>query len=469
VDDSGGRLLQPLAYHRDLVDFLKTKEPELWEWMGAAQIASQSSAVRSELLRATYRVDGDAHPEIVGPAAIAAQALGVSVPISVFQSEGESSPNAALIFVPDEAIVLLSGSIVELLTAAELTAIMGHELAHFVLWTVDGGEHLVADRLVNAVANDSFDDAFIETSRLLALSTELFADRGALLACGDLHAAVSALVKVSTGMRSISPVAYLQQAEELLEADSSTSKRVTHPETVLRSAALEYFSSGTDDLSPPLTHAIYGHDSVDRLDVLGQQRMENRTRFMIDELLQLDWFCTEPVLAHMRAYVTSFSDFSDVGVLPRYNPNGTTETAPHRGVDQAIESGNHDDESTKRFLSYVLLDFSAIDPDLMPASVVETGILAHALGFGPEYESVVKTELRLKKKDLTAIFAEVARRSADRLTQQREAIKISSASLTGTEGRRESERSTVSIQQPVPQQPELIDSFGTAIANEEVQ
>jgi hypothetical protein len=81
---------------------------------------------------------------------------------------------------------------------------------------------------------------------------------------------------------------------------------------------------------------------------------------------------------------------------------------------------------------------------------------------------VVKTELRLKKKDLTAIFAEVARHSADRLTQQREAIKIPSASAE-TEGRRESERSTVSIQQSVPQQPELIDSFGTAIANEDVQ
>jgi Peptidase family M48 len=460
-------MLQPMAYHRDLVDFLKGKEPELWGWMSAAQIASQSSAVRNELLRSTYRVDGDAHPEIVGPAAFAAKALGVSVPISVYQSEGESSPNAALIFVPDEAIVLLSGSIVELLNAAELTAIMGHELAHFVLWTADGGDHLVADRLVNAVANDSFDDAYIETSRLLALSTELFADRGALLACGDLHAAVSALVKVSTGMRSISPVAYLQQAEELLIADSSASNRVTHPETVLRSAALEHFSSGTDDLSPLLTKSIYGHDSVDRLDVLGQQRMENRTRFMIAELLKMDWFRTEPVLAHMRAYFSSFSGvsgFSDGGVLPRYNPGGTTETAPQSGVDQAIEPGSHDDESTKRFLSYVLLDFAAIDPDLMPASVVETGILAHALGFGPGYETLVKTELRLKKKDLTAIFAEVAQRSADRLTQQRQAIKISSVSSTETEGQGQSKRSTVPMEQPGS-----LDSLEPAAANEDVQ
>ncbi len=250
MDDSGGRVLQPLVYHRDLVAFLKAREPELWGWMSAAQIASQSAAVRNELLRSTYRVDADAHPEIVGPAVIAAKALGVSVPISVYQSEGESTPNAALIFVPDEAILLLSGPIFELLDVGELTAIMGHELAHFVLWTMDGGDHLVADRIVNAVANDSFDDSYIETSRLLALSTELFADRGALLACGDLHTSVATLVKVSTGMRSISPVAYLQQAQELLAADSTASNRVTHPETVLRSAALEDFSTGADELPP---------------------------------------------------------------------------------------------------------------------------------------------------------------------------------------------------------------------------
>ncbi len=183
---------------------------------------------------------------------------------------------------------------------------------------------------------------------------------------------------------------------------------------------------------------------------------------MIDELLQLDWFRTEPVVAHMRTY---FPDFSDAGVLPRYNPSGTTETAPQSEVDEAAGSGNGDeDESTKRFLSYVLLDFATIDPDLMPASVVETGILAHALGFGPEYEALVKIELRLKKKDLTAILAEIAKRSADRLTQQRGAIKISSASSTETEGRRESERPTGSIEQPGS-----LDSIEPAAANEDNQ
>jgi Zn-dependent protease with chaperone function len=425
VDNSGGRLLQPLTYHRELVDFLKAKEPELWSWMSAAQIASQSTAMRNELLRSTYRVDSEAHPEIVGPALAAAKALGVSVPISVYQSEGESSPNAALIFVPDEAIVLLSGSIVELLTPAELTAIMGHELAHFVLWTTDHGDHLVADRLVNAVANDSFDDAFIETSRLLALSTELFADRGALLACADLHTAVSSLVKVSTGMRSISAASYLRQAEELLAADSSATNRVTHPETVLRSAALEDFATGTDDLSAALVKAMYGSDSVDRLDVLGQQRMERRTRNLIDGLLQLDWFRTEPVLAHMRAY------FSHGDLLPRYP---MTESSNDQTVGNGENLHDSDDEATKKFLCYVLLDFATVDPDLMPASIVETAVLAHTLGFGNEYESTVKSELRLKKKELLTVFAEVAKRTAPRKIQRSGAPTSQDAVLNGASG-----------------------------------
>jgi Peptidase family M48 len=423
VDDSGGRLLQPLAYHRDLVNFLKAKEPELWTWMRAAQIASQSTEVRSELLRSTYRVDSDAHPEIVGAAAAAGKVLGIAVPISVYQSEGEASPNAALIYVPDEAIVLLSGPIAELLNPAELTAIMGHELAHFVLWTIDDGDHLIADRLVNAVANDSFDDAYIETSRLLSLSTELFADRGALLACRDLHTTVSALVKVSTGMRTVSAASYLRQAEELLAMDASASIRTTHPETVLRAAAIDLWSAGAAELSGALSVAIYGNDGFDRLDLLGQRRVEDRTRNMIGLLLRVEWFRTDLVLAHARAF------FSDSAWLPHY-PGGHTQANPRAYVldDAALAAvrSERDEASTKKFFAYLLLDFAVIDPDLLPASIVETVLLAHALGFGNEYETIVKEELSLKKKDLAAVVAE----ARDRWLQHSEQANKRSAART---------------------------------------
>ncbi len=141
----------PFRYHHDIADFLRESEPHLWEWMSGGRIVAQTEELRTDLLRSTYRLDRDAHPELVAAAERAAAAVGVAVPLSIYQTEGEAAPNAALVFVPDEAIVLLSGPIAELLDIGELTAVFGHEMAHHVLWTSDGGNHLVADRLINAM------------------------------------------------------------------------------------------------------------------------------------------------------------------------------------------------------------------------------------------------------------------------------------------------------------------------------
>lgn len=139
--------------------------------------------------------------------------------------------------------------------------------------------------------------------------------------------------------------------------------------------------------------------------------MESRTRDLIDKLLQLDWFRTEPILAHMRAY------FSQGDLLLRY-PVSVTRSSNVETVGNSENLHNGVDDATKKFLCYVLLDFATVDPDLMPASIVETAVLAHALGFGNEYESTVKSELRLKKKEIFTVFAEVAKRTAPRKTQR---------------------------------------------------
>jgi hypothetical protein len=122
-------------------------------------------------------------------------------------------------------------------------------------------------------------------------------------------------------------------------------------------------------------------------------------------LLSVDWFRTELVVAHARAF------FPNSGSLPRFGvPRSSIEATD--GTDNGGVLGfGDDDDSTKRFLSYVLLDFAAIDPDLMPASIVETGVVAKMFGFGSVYESTVNAELGWKKKDLVAIFAEVSARS----------------------------------------------------------
>ncbi|PJI87938.1 hypothetical protein DAH55_16005 [Sphingomonas koreensis] len=55
--------LEPLTYHRVIVDHLREHEPEIWSWGRSRQTREeQVQEKRSYLLRETYRLDVTAHP-----------------------------------------------------------------------------------------------------------------------------------------------------------------------------------------------------------------------------------------------------------------------------------------------------------------------------------------------------------------------------------------------------------------------
>lgn len=370
----GGEPMPALAYHDEVALLLQRLEPHLWQWMAGGRIAAQSDELRSDLLRTTYRIGADAHPEMIQAAERAAASVGVDVPVAIYQTQGEAAPNAALVFVPDEAIVLLSGPIAEMLDIGELTAVLGHELAHHALWTSAGGEHLVADRLINAMVGDTGSPVVAETARRLALTTELYADRGALRACGDLHVAVGALVKAATGMRSVSPAAYLRQAEEALIGAPATTAH-SHPETFIRVIALRDWADGETDLAR-VDRLVHGPPDIDALDLAGQAVLAGRTRQAIDLMLAPEWMRTDAVLGHARAF------FPDAGAL-----------VDAIQVDTSAEQQLA--ESSRRYLAYVLLDLAVADRDLDRQPLVEALAVAGAMGIEEELESIIDSELRL--------------------------------------------------------------------------
>ena len=122
-------------------------------------------------------------------AALAAERLGIDDPVTLYQAQDGSSEgaNALVVSLPGEAHVVFSGRLLELVEGPELVAVLGHELAHHLLWSMENGDFWVLDRLVHGAAGDvAAQRCHEETARLVRLHTELIADRGGLVAADGM-------------------------------------------------------------------------------------------------------------------------------------------------------------------------------------------------------------------------------------------------------------------------------------------
>ena len=182
--------------------------------------------------------------------------------------------------------------------------------AHYRLWEHANRDFLVADRLVLAAASDGRAAAsHVQTARRLRLYTEIYADRGALVGCGQLDAAVAALVKMATGLPQVSAASYLRQADEILATGDEASKELDHPEIFIRARALRLWSEQDASLHTWLSRAIKGEIALDELDLVAQQRLVGLTRRLLIHLLRPTWMRSAPILAHARAVLSGFRTF----------------------------------------------------------------------------------------------------------------------------------------------------------------
>ena len=377
--------LLALPYHVQLRDYLKEQESALWTWFSSAQAKMEyTESLRLELLKSTYRLDAASHPELYRAVDEVKVRLQLQIPVTVYQAQHAMDLNAALFYIPGEGHVVLFGPALSLLGYDELKAVLGHELAHYRLWQADGGDFLVADRLLQAVAQDHrAEPSHVQSARWFQLYTEIYADRGALIASEKIEAAVAGLVKMITGLQQVSGASYLKQAEEVFQQSRVKTSGLSHPEAFIRARALQLWAEEYPQTNDAIREMIEGAAALEDLDLLGQNQLSGTTRRFLEAFLHPQWFQTEAVLAHAKLF---FDDFS--------------------AVKTAGFEGKVSHPSLKDYFCFLMLDFATVDPDLDQLPLAAAFHWSKRLEIEPEFEKLAVKELKLKARTLSKLKAE---------------------------------------------------------------
>jgi Zn-dependent protease with chaperone function len=384
----GERTLTPLSFHLALVSALRELEPGQWRWFQSDDYGQKYAAtVKVELLRATYRLPVDSNQRLYAIGREVSDKLGVDAPLTLYQAQEDAGGlNAGLFFLPSEAHLVLRGPVTQLLSEPELYALFGHELAHHKLWTTAEGSFRTAASLIEHMAgHERHAPSHVQTALRQRRWTEIYADRGSLVASEDLNTAVSLLVKMTAGLREVDPLSYLAQAEEALLAPHSPQDSRTHPETFIRAVALKSWHAGEGE--ERIAQLVEGPCEMEALDLLQQRRLCDATAELIGLVLAPSWMRTDSTLAHARRFVPDLELKNDTPLCTL-----------------AIDS-----DSVAEYVSYVLLDFGMADPDIEEVSLARVAQLSAQLGVEAAFAKIARKELRLS----AASFAELKQRGAE--------------------------------------------------------
>lgn len=385
--------MEALPYHRAMADLLEAREPGVWSWFASAEArADYADEVRLDLLKSAYRLERDTHPEVYEAVDHAAASLGVEDPVTVYQCEGHGGQlNASLHHLPREAHVVLQGPVLDSLTPDERRALFGHELAHHRLYDLDGGRYHLAARLLHTAALDPrAEGCHVESARRYQLFTEVFADRGAVRASGA-GSAISCLIKIGTGSKSVNPSDYLRQAREILAKDARASEGFSHPETYLRAHALDLWAREGAAAEAAVARLISGRQHLSEFDLLDQVHYTLATRRLLQLLLQPPWFRTDAVLALARQYLHDFE------------PDGETDWTAF------LAETDLEGKAVRDYFSFVLLDFALVDPDLGDPALTACLEAAAACGLEDTFAEHAYELGKVKKKDLARLRPGAAR------------------------------------------------------------
>lgn len=390
VQDQRQMALEPLSYHLDVIDYLQREEPHAWEWSSSAGQNQQVDELRDAMLRGTYRLEQSGHTRVFDACRTAMERLGIEAPITLYQAN-DGSMNASLVYVPGEIHLVFFGPILEKLDDAELLALMGHELSHYLLWSAGDQQHYRASRVFDhALSYPDAKPSHRETARLLSLHTELFADRGAAVAAGEPGPAVAVLIKVMTGLTSVDPEAYLRQAQEV-EANGGKSQGLSHPEAYLRARALHLWWEGDPGLEAWLDKHLNGPLSIETLDLMGQRCLTQMTRSF---------------LARFMADIEEGSDEIQTQVRAVFPDFGQREEAP---LDLADLGTERIDDPTRDYFLALMFDLAMADRDATDTVMLAAAKTAAEIGATERLTAALRRDLKWTKGRADKLVAQAAK------------------------------------------------------------
>ena len=383
---------KPLPYHFAIRDLLRDMDPHVWKWFGQQRLEPAAlEALKFDLLKSTYRLSRESHAGIYHAADTVADALQVKLPITLYQSQTDTVPNAGIAFASEEIHIVLYGKIDSVLNEAELIALLGHEFGHHLLHRADNGEHLQAWDALRATCLDSnVHPAFLHSFRKLCLYTEIFCDRVAFEVVGELDTVISMLVKVTLGASTVVAADFIVQAKEILRRFDtnieSSSDGLTHPEAYIRACAIELYHQKSRDHESEIAKWIEGAMDMATLDLLQQREVSVATRQLIRQILRFSHIQSDLMLSHARLY---FEDFSWQECLNTDNDKLTNLLA-HRPNTNSLNS----------YFCFVLLDFATADRELEELPLANALLIAEKHGLKEYLIPMARKEMKLRKNQI---------------------------------------------------------------------
>lgn len=365
----------------------------MWAWFTEAAQPDDHTikTAEVELLKTAYRLDGGLHDVLTGYAVLLAGQLELTGTVTLYQELGTQERNARVQMLGDDIHVVFGGDLLELLDLGEQQAVLAHELAHAALWQRDDRTYWILDHMMHRLAADpTASEAVDEAARRLRLHTEVFADAVSAELTDDRNDVISSVVKVSSGLRTVDPEAYLRQARQVLEADPAASRGWTHPELHVRVACLAARSAA--DPEPIVAGLIEGPDELDRLDLLGQLRLVELTRRMLAGACELAPPGDDGSAAAISVHVDSF-------VLP-VERSATDAEPPNSGVsangslpDGALPDGalSENELSVRHYCAALLVDVALAGEGKATGMAALAPMVKEArrLGIDTEFEKIM--------------------------------------------------------------------------------
>jgi hypothetical protein len=379
--------LSAIPYHIKVKDHF-FQQSKTWQFFASAKTkADQLVLFKTELLKNTYKFNQETDTALYYKVNTVKEKLGLqNLPVTIYQAQYTDELNASIVYLENEAQIVFSGRIMQLLNEDELLAVLAHELTHIKLYSMLGGDMETADRIITSIANNFNSEAsYFETARLFRLYTEIFCDRGAFAVLGNTAPVITSLVKLATGLDHVNAESYVKQAEEIFSVAGAGSQAnaVSHPENFIRAKAIDLWSKKNKEAEDEIIKMIEGTVHLDQLDIFKQKELSNLTRTFLQLYLKPKWFQTSMVTGLAKQYFADFSWKEDAKIS-----------------DTTINRINGADASVREYFAYVLLDFCLLDPNLENIPLGWAFQFAEDMQLKDVFDNIIRKELKFSDKKL---------------------------------------------------------------------